>query len=202
MCVRMSFMTTDHIINSLTELETLLNKHEIVTQDWQPTLQSLYKEIENSDCYLQSSENGALQRRVDVLRVRCFYTDPVTGNHFQLVEDRQVFSKDQSVVRRGFDFVAERRKYGEDLLEGAHRALEEELQIPAHTLDIRSEWYLDSTKGADQPSYKGLYSVYHFYNFSTQIPESEWRESYKEVLEDKTTYFVWIPLYSLSVTHK
>ena len=170
------------------DLENMLQKFGISTNGWQKNTEALFKEIEEADCYLEV-ENNKLIRKVDVARVRCFYENEI-GEKFQLKEDKQVFSDGRERVRK-WECVSEKKHANEEPEHAALRALEEELQIPSTNIHVIPDQDMHTTETKDSSTYKGLTSVYNFYNFSVQIPKDQYRSTYEEVQPDKTTHFSW-----------
>lgn len=180
-------------IGSVAELNKVLsNFPEIDANKWVKSPELLYKEIKENDCRL-SIEKGELLRRVDVIRVKCFYTNP-EGERFQLVEEKQVF-KNGKVRNRGFNFVGEKLKEGEDPKLGALRGLAEELKIAGPNVQVKSLEEENTSVTLESPTYLGIKSNYRTYNFAYEVPEEEFKPSYVEIDEgSKDTYFSWVKI--------
>lgn len=171
------------------DITTQLRKYNLPLGEWgtgsAKTIKHLAKEILEGETGL-FEENGEIIRRVEVahLDVRCV----TNGVEWQLLEDRQVFV-DGRERRRGLTGLSEKMKPGEDSLLSARRALSEELgvNIPVQIEESRIE-----RETRTSPSYPGLKTEYLRHEFTTYLPDSEFRfEGYSEVQLDKTTYFVW-----------
>lgn len=106
-----------------------------------------------------------------------------------LMEDRQEFA-DGRVRRRGLEGVSEKLQPGETALNGARRALAEELGIQK-AVAIES---LDQTvEEKESPSYPGLQSRYHKHRFRVMLPLSLYQAFYIEEQSSKKTFFAWMP---------
>lgn len=167
------------------ELIELLDEFGVSRTGWAKTISSLLKEIEEGDCYLKVVD-GKLQRFVDVTRIKCYYKD------LQLFESKQVFNDGRERVRN-HDFVGEKIKKNEDLVDAALRALKEELKVACDKKQLIHHPELDSIETYNvKTSYEGLSSIYRYFNFSIIFDEQQYNESgYQEIQTDKTTYFVW-----------
>jgi hypothetical protein len=170
------------------DVENVLRRFGISTEGWQKDTGALLKEIEEADCYLEVVSDKLI-RKVDVARVRCFYENEI-GEKFQLKEDKQVFLDGKEKVRK-WECVSEKKHAEEDPEHAALRALEEELQIPVGCVQVIADEDMLTTETKVSSTYKGLTSIYNFYNFSANIPKDQYQPEYKEVQPDKTTYFSW-----------
>lgn len=56
------------------QLIELLKKFNVSHSEWQRPVSSLLKELQTGDCYLKVVDNK-IERFVDVMRVRCFYSN-------------------------------------------------------------------------------------------------------------------------------
>ena len=176
--------------NSESELVELLLKYpSINTELWVKSVSSLYKEIVDNDCVI-GIENEKLHRRVDVVKVKCFYTND-QGEKFQLIELKQVF-KNGHIRERGHKYVAEKLQFGEIPEQGALRGLKEELQLKSEDIKIISLPDENTFEKSISQSYKGLECSYNMYVFRTEIPEVDYKEMYIEDQPDKQTFFTWI----------
>lgn len=193
MSVPVSEQNKNLSINSVEDLNAVLSRFpQIKTSTWIKDVSSLYNEIKNNECVLEIGKNGDLLRRVDVVMVKCFYTDR-DGNRFQLVEEKQVF-KNGKIRERGFDYVAEKLQAGENPEQSALRGLEEELQVSGPDIELTSMQDQNASDTKESPSYLGISSVYTKHVFSCNIPDKHYHENYVEVQPDKTNYFKWVKI--------
>lgn len=174
--------------NSPSELETFLKDKGVALDKWQKTSNDLCNEIKNQDCSL-GFEDGNLIRRVDVVRVKCFYHDE-KNDTYQLVEDKQVFKNGLERVRKDFDFIAEKKQPMETPEAAARRGIAEELGIRDENIELVPE--NNFTKKLSSPSYAGINSVYNTYVYKIVVPKEHFKpEGYIENQEDKSSYFSW-----------
>jgi hypothetical protein len=172
------------------ELIELLNSFNIDYSNWVKPVTTLFDEIQNNDCYLDIVD-GELRRFVDVMKIHCYYTKD--NKQYLLKEEKQVF-KDGKVRSRNHYHVAEKIQKGEFLLAAAVRALKEELQVTVDSTKFIHNANMDTVNSANaNPSYSGLVSVYHTFNFTMDFDDDQYNpDGYQEVQESKTTYFVWV----------
>lgn len=166
-------------------MKLLLSFPNIDLKTWIKPVSALYKELTMGECILEMKD-GKLHRRVDVVCVKCYYTDN-KGQRYQLVETKQVF-KNGHVKQRGYQYVAEKVQLGEQPKEAALRGLAEELQI--YDVDV-IELPQDN---CFETSNTGFESSYNKYGFSCNIPDSYYKDCYVEDQPDKSTFFSWIPI--------
>lgn len=145
------------------------------------TFQELEAEIANGESVIIWDTD----RPIRLVRVVCIHVFAHTGE--QLVEDRQEFA-DGRVRRRGFTGVSEKLKVGEEPLEGAQRALTEELgidrELPLETLG-------ESWQERWSTSYPGLLSRYNTHTFQVTLPAYLYQAFYIEQQASKRTIFQW-----------
>jgi hypothetical protein len=174
------------------QLVSLLNEFKISYSDWLKPVSSLLEELKKNDCYLKVV-NQQLQRYVDVVRVKCFYTNDSDGSIYQLIEEKQIFKDNKGERIRNLDHVAEKMKKDEPWVNAAVRALDEELKVICDPKKLVHHPELDSTETYNiRPSYKGLFSIYRYFNFSIKFDNNQYNPSgYIEEQASKTSYFVW-----------
>lgn len=167
------------------QLIELLTTFNITHSEWLKPVASLLKELKENDCYLKVVD-GKLQRFVDVVKVRCYYSN------LQLFEEKQVF-EDGKVRNRGHDHVAEKMKQNENLFVAAVRALKEELQIDCTIDELIHQEELDMIGSTNaNPSYGMLKSEYRYFNFMIKLTDEQYAANgYQEVKDGKVTYFTW-----------
>jgi 5'-nucleotidase len=178
------------------QLIALLDEYKISYSEWLKPVSSLLKELQTHDCYLKIVDQQ-LQRFVDVVRVKCFYKRDEDGSILQLIEEKQVFKDSNKERDRNLEHVAEKIRKDEPWIDAAIRALKEELQLKCKSKQLAKQLVhhpeLDSTETYNiRPSYKGLFSIYRYINFSIEFNSDQYNASgYKEEQETKTTYFIW-----------
>ncbi|MBX9703312.1 MAG: NUDIX domain-containing protein [Silvanigrellaceae bacterium] len=179
-------------INNEEDLNLVLSKFpDIKSNEWIKSVSTLYGEIKNGECIL-GIEDEKLHRRVDVVSIKCFYTNE-EGQRFQIFEEKQVF-KNGMERRRGHMYVAEKLQPNETLEECAKRGLAEELQIAGpdvHVMPLAEE---NTFEKRESPTYKGIQCSYNTHFFSYEVPKLFYKESYVEEQDDKSTFFSWIKI--------
>lgn len=145
------------------------------------TFQELEAEIANGESLIIWDAD----RPIRLVRVVCVHVFSHTGE--QLVEDRQEFT-DGRVRRRGMTGVSEKLKVGEAPLEGAKRALTEELGIDR---ELTLESLGESWRERLSTSYPGLLSRYATYAFRVTLPKWLYQPIYIEQQASKRTIFQW-----------
>lgn len=163
-----SAKTVDHLVGELLTAESklFLENHDLVLGTEIVTALVVYVPRQNQPA-------GAKQTRL------------------RLVEDRQVFNDGRVRMRGGEGgSITEKLKYGEtgDLRTLA-RAMREELGFAS----VDSVEFLGTTKKEeDSQSYPGLWSRFTQHRYEVRILDKDFDpKGYREVQEDKTTYFVW-----------
>lgn len=179
-------------VNLEEDLCLLLGKFpDINPNEWIKSVSDLYGEIKRGECVL-GIEDEKLHRRVDVVAIKCFYTDE-EGQRFQIFEEKQVF-KNGLVRQRGNKYIAEKLQPNETLEECAKRGLAEELQIAGpdvHVVPLIEENHFEKR---ESPTYKGIQCSYNTHFFSCEIPKLLYKSSYVEEQADKSTFFSWIKI--------
>jgi len=185
---------------SESELKILLEGKGVSTTEWgkdqAKTLKHLLSEIEAGETVLKSEANGKLIRHTAFLSIQVFYDlyeDEQDGRkRYKLIEDKQVFTDGRERSRNQVWSVAEKLKRNENDIRGAvRRALKEELGVygePLFTSEIEVK-----EENMISPSYPGLKARFLTYNLLVFLGQQQFKaEGYKEVQEDKTTYFKWV----------
>lgn len=179
-------------ITSKAELKDIIRNQfpYINTDSWMKKVSALYAEIKNGECIL-GIENEKLHRRVDVVSIKCFYTDE-NFQRFQLIEEKQVFTNGKDRPPRGYKWVAEKMQRGESPEHAAIRGLKEELKIFGSDVHVESLPKENTFEKRESDTYKGLECSYNKYWFSINIIKAHYKDSYVEVQGDKQTFFKWI----------
>jgi len=177
-------------VNSLKELYTLLEKHNIDLSIWSTgpykSVEHLWKELEEGECQLYNFEN-AIRREVNFVGAKIIYID---GNKkYKLAEDKAIF-KDGRVRERNIWYsMAEKFKFGEDPKEAFIRGMKEELNI-----DVNDEQFFNFNKiyFPSDGDYPGINSFHTGYGFFIVFNEEQYdKNGYIEHQEDKDIYFNW-----------
>jgi len=181
------------------DLKSLLESKGVSTAEWgkgqAKTLKHLLKEIEAGETVLETATNGELIRNTSFLSIQIYYEHAWnSGGKYKLTEEKQVFADGRERSRRQAWSVAEKLKAGETDINGAiRRALKEELGVQGEPLLVSK--IEQREENTTSPSYPGLKARFKTYNLWVFLNPSQFRpEGYKEVQEDKTTYFKWIPI--------
>ncbi len=177
----------------------LLHAHGIDTASWgeggAKTLDHLVVEVLAGECQLVAHEEG-LVREVAIAEAVITHELP-DGTVLQLYEQKQVFSDGRERRRHDLEDVSisEKLSVGEDSLQGVRRGMQEELQV-GEGLTVVGRGNLQEIE-RDSPSFPGLKSLYSVVTFSVTCSPAAYRpEGYREIQEDKTTYFAWKQLKS------
>lgn len=178
-------------------LTSLLGSKGVSTAEWgkgqAKTLAHLLKEIEAGETILEIADNSELIRNTTFLSIQVFYEDKQDGSKkYKLIEEKQVFKDGRERRRNQVWSMAEKLKSGETDIRGAvRRALEEELGVCGEPL-FASEIEVKE-ENTVSPSYPGLKARFKTYNLSIFLDQRQFKaEGYKEVQDDKTTYFKWV----------
>ncbi len=172
------------------ELIILLDKYNIRHQDWgkgkAKTFEHLLKEINSGEAKLVEKDNQ-LFRIVSVIVMDVYYINK--GKKLKLIEEQQIY-KDGRIVRRELkNSLLEKLIPNEDSLAGAKRALSEELGI---NLEVKLVDKGKSSEVIPGKSYPGLMNEGTLYTYVAYLTDQVFNpEGYKEVQEDKTSYFLW-----------
>lgn len=176
----------------LYELTAILQQSGIDTSLWgvgrAKTLRHLQKEIEEGEIVLTHNTEGKLVRKLIVgeADICCILPD---GKKYRLKEERQVFTGGRERRRNLPYAVSGKVKVNENLEDALVREVKEELGIEGEVLLVKKG---NREETRDSESYPGLKSEYNIHTFElTLTPEQFRKEGYKEVQQDKTTYFVW-----------
>ena len=182
------------------ELKSLLEGNGVSTTEWgkgqSKTLKHLLSEIEAGETVLKFAANGELIRHTAYLSIQVFYdfydNDQDRRKRYKLIEDKQVFRDGRERSRNQVWSVAEKLKSNEkDIYCAVRRALEEELGVygePLYTSEIELK-----EENMISPSYPGLKARFLTYNLLVFLDPRQFKvEGYKEVQDDKTTYFTWV----------
>ncbi|MBA3237967.1 MAG: NUDIX domain-containing protein [Parachlamydiaceae bacterium] len=179
-------------INNEEELKIWLNKFpNIKANEWIKSPLALYNEIKNSECVF-GLEEGKLYRRLDVVSVKCFHTNP-NGQRFQIFEEKQVF-KNGMIRERGNKYIAEKIQAGESPEQAAIRGLAEELHISGPNVQVVALSEENKFEKRESPTYKGIQCSYNTYSFSCEISDVDYKSSYVEEQDDKSTVFSWVKI--------
>jgi hypothetical protein len=143
---------------------------------------SLVKEIQSKESIIKFY-NGTFTRILNVAKVEVYYAGKI------LVESRQILKAGNRERVRNIKGLSE-KLIGEELpINGARRAVQEELG-----LDVSHFHFLETGNEVDlsfSPSYPGLPTIYHFFNFNTIMPWYFYQDEYVEDGETAITYFSW-----------
>ena len=178
-------------IQSKDHLVAILKSAGIPVEEWDSFkgVNDLFEEIQKGETVFVY-EGKELIRQVSVARIYVFFTD-MNGDKYQLHEAKQV-NTDGKERERGFDFVSERFKAGEEPVEAAKRGLGEELNMKGE-IDLETGEVEESERTS--PSYPGLKSKYLTYCFNLNLSESQYnKEGYIEPdkgLEKFLSHFAW-----------
>jgi hypothetical protein len=149
----------------------------------------LMLELRDGDCEI-IMRNGTPVRQVRVVTVQVI--SPNRRQH--LVETLQKFH-DGRMRARMLEGVSEKLKTHEEPLDGAVRAIEEELGIRIFSVDLdRAEEYEEFKFRPHSTSYPGLPAEYTLYNYVWFMPDQHYKPGYIEDDGVKETYFCWQPL--------
>ena len=158
-------------VQSYQQLQELLSEHKIDLSNWShkqenKTLEQLWKEIKDGECYLNIVEKK-LVRQLDVASMIVKFK--LGDRYFQLVEDKQIFLTGK-IRNRELVTITEKIKGGETPLQGAYRGLAEEVGLyikEGLILGKESRWQKMS------PSYPNLISMYRVFHYSIVLGQEE-----------------------------
>jgi hypothetical protein len=179
--------------NKVVELRNLLEQSGIDTSTWgqgpTKTIEQLQKEIDEGEAVLIKTDSGEVVRNISLACVDVYYKNE-DGKIFFLREDKQVYQNGSERKRTLKSSVTEKMKSEENSLDAAKRGLMEELGISG---DLNLE-HLEKVEDEEEivSAYPGLKSKRIKDIFRVNLDETQFLpEGYKEVQEDKTTYFNW-----------
>jgi len=175
-----------------TELKKLLEDSGIDTSKWgkgeAKTIKHLQGEIDRGESVLEKDGMGNLIRRVSVVGAGIYYVSP-KGERYRLKEDKQIFQDGRERRRDYGHAVSEKMKPGEDPRVAIIRGIREELGIDGK-IETQMSW--EDEKVLLSPSYPGLLSNYHRYEFEVMLSKDQFkRNGYIERQEKMDTYFIW-----------
>jgi hypothetical protein len=175
-----------------TELKKQLEDSGIDISKWGKgevkTIEHLQGEIDMGESVLEKDETGNLIRRVSVVGADIYYVSP-KGKKYRLKEDKQIFQDGRERRRDYGHAVSEKMKSGEDPKVAIIRGIREELGIDGE-IETQRTW--EDEKVLLSPSYPGLLSNYHRYEFKVMLSEDQFkRDGYIERQEKMDTYFIW-----------
>ena len=193
--------------NSMTveELQVLLTKHGIDLSGWgnaRKGLPELHKEIVNGEAELILHPEHGFVRRLKVLTIEVRHKNH-DGSESMLFEDRQAWHEkiDDDTGKLRVDRRPEMNHISEKLAPGEiaengqgvtpkaiARALKEELGV--HSFE-KPSFLGQHEEFDDRQSFPRLQSIYQLYKYRVYLPDSEMKEQYIEVGEEKKTYFYW-----------
>jgi hypothetical protein len=151
----------------------------------------LLAEINSGDCKLVEEE-GNLIRRVHFVNISVIAE--FDGKIHTLIEDRQVFNEGapQQRIRTRRELrgaVKEKMYRSENQDDAVTRAIREELGLQSKVNFVKT-YSEDIDK--ESASYPGLRSQYRAHYYLAYLKGDQiHKEGYKEIHQDKTTYFVW-----------
>jgi hypothetical protein len=191
-------------IESLADLEGILAFHGINFLAWSEGRKDaahLFAELAEGETEIAPDEEHQIVRQTRVLTVAVHYVD-ADGNEYQLCEDRQEWhdKKDEAgnprVDRRGHKWLSEKIKNTEVRADGsiADAALVRTLHEELNGVDeFESTEFLGCTAEIkESASYPGLFTKYLIYSYKVYLPREQYRPSYAEVGDEKTTFFEWL----------
>lgn len=152
------------------------------------TVEHLLAEINEGEAKLSVDGEGNLQRLLDVLAIDV-YCALSNGDIYVLKEDRQIFRDGRSKRRILDSSIGEKLEQGEEGLQAARRALQEELGI--WEVEALHQGGLEE-KTRHSSAFPGLKTTYRMQRFVAIIPEQAFdSQGYVEQQTDKTNYYVW-----------
>lgn len=171
------------------DLNHLLITNNIDLEHWgygeTKTINHLFDEIKNNECTL-IERHDQLFRYINVATMSFVYND--IENFLFLREQKQIFSDLRERNRIMISSVSEKMYIGENPIDAIKRGIYEELGFKYDEVGNYTERYHKRSS----LSYPGVYTYYHFYDFSSYMPEKHFdRNGYIEKQIDKHTYWVW-----------
>lgn len=179
---------------SVEALSSLLQQHSIPIELWgqgrAKTVGHLFRELSEGDTELVVLGQELL-RQVAFVNIDVYAE--FDGALHRLREDKQVFDEglpsERTRVREMIGAVKEKLHRSERPENVVQRAVQEELQVGGK---ISNRKLRDEDLDEESPSYPGLRSKYKAHYFRADLRGDQInRGGYKEVQQDKTTYFVW-----------
>lgn len=179
---------------TLKEIYQALDKMNVPYNEWGKSLGAKDKRkfeeyVKNGEYQITILPDGTCKNTVDFLDIL------VTYKNKTLSEDRQVYKNGKVVIskisRPDIRSVGEKLLPGEKTLNGVFRAMEEELGISEKQIkDYKHTGTIYVNK--DSSAFPGLPTTYNQYQYTVELMDTGYNpDGYKEVQEDKTTYFVW-----------
>lgn len=120
---------------------------------------------------------------IRVIRVARVY---ITFQNLVLWESNQIFREDGRSRQRNICGVSEKFFCWEDALEAAKRGVKEELG-----LDVEPQYKCYVEKKEESTNYPGLTTRYKFHDYTVELNESQFKQTYVADEGDSITYFEW-----------
>ncbi len=174
----------------------LLQKHGISTKKWgkdnfSKTLNHLRREIHRNECKIKFVDKEMV-RFSKTVKVSLHHK--INGEEYILVENRQVFKNGTvryRLIPNSYTLPAEKLFLNESPKEGLKRLLEEELGITKIGLLKKLKRLNKEIQVGKSKTYPGLTSKRTMYHYEAWLPNSLYKDEYKEKQEDYITYFKW-----------
>lgn len=189
-------------VNSVEELISLLNDHNIDYSKWRKNPKKLFEEIEKGETEMVQNKN-VLERHTNTVLVEVY--SPKRDQ--KLVEQYQVTydESDNEIERniREISGLSEKIKKGQVPIDEVCRAMSEELfggvDFDQSSISVK-QIPLDKNVKTPESAYEGLITVNNLNRFAAILPENLYKpEGYVEVQEikgggRKRNFMVWVSL--------
>lgn len=181
------------IPQTLESLTALLKSYGVEISEWESKYPNITEkfliDLNNKEFYL-SIENGDLVRHMRAVNAFVYFED--NGKKKQLVEDRQEFFEtgNNSVIKRGFEYLSEKIRIGEDPEVAMKRGVEEELGITegGYTYEFSAE----RNEEKFSPYHPGLFTHYKFFIYNLLLKKEAYNEAgYIDDEGRRKTFFIW-----------
>jgi hypothetical protein len=176
---------------TIEELSAVLRENGIPVEQWgigkAKTLTHLLGEVEEGESKLIATPNTGITRHISAVDVDVFFIKN-DEEIYRLKEDRQEFADGRVRKRELEASLLEKMKPDEYTLEAATRALREEIGVANAPLEPTHQ----KREVLESPSYPGLSTVYEVSFYAAYISVEDFDpKGYREIQDDKTSYFVW-----------
>jgi hypothetical protein len=171
------------------QAQQLLERYNIPFQTWgtgtSKPLEKFFQELKTGEAKLIEVD-GQLIRVVSLVVINVYFK----SDHqlFKLFESHQIYNNGRIIKRNLPDSIYEKLMPNEDPIDGAKRAIAEELSITQPLNLVLKDVRKNLQQGI---SFPGILTQDTQYLFDLLLPQTLYKDLYTEVQKDKTSFFHW-----------